>query len=50
MGEEAGFHSWPKCNLLESQKAGQGTKGLTSRVAVKVANRAVPVSADGAVV
>lgn len=45
-GQEAGFHSCPKCNLIKSQKAEKGMQGLKARVTVKVANRAVPVSAD----
>lgn len=40
----------PEINLIISQKAGQGTKVLKARVPMKVANRAVPVSAEDAAV
>lgn len=49
-----GWRRWisllPEINLINSQKAGQGTKVLKARVPMKVANRAVPVSAEDAAV
>lgn len=48
--KKVNFTFLPEINLINSQKAGQGTKVLKARVPMKVADCAVPVSAEDAAV